>query len=919
MADQDGVNIPISSSFDAGGTDAAGQSYADLGARLRELQAEEAKAAAPVAPPVSVPGAPAAEQALRRVGDAGDEAGKRTKESLSEADQFVHTLTEHASSLGGAFKAGLGIGAAEGVLSALEGVREKLAECLTEGIEVNKEFETLGIGLASSLRQADPAQFSDFNKALEASGTLIDSIKQKALSLNLDAAELGHNVQVNMLSLVEGGITDLNAQVETTGLLMQAAAAKGITGFQAVRDVIDILNGRAQRVILSRELGITNEDIAQAKKAGDLAGYLADKLSAYREAAAATRDTLAGLQQQESTLGKNLEGQLSAGLFADAKANAQGMVQALNSPEVHEAAQVFSQILGDLGSIEGASGDVLRLVSLIAIAAAAIADPLAVVTSHINAATAESDNLGRSIASGTRALQDQLQSADTLEKKAASRAAIEDALAGTQAKADAQRRAGNGDNAALLDQQATLLEHMLGTFDQTAGKVVSIGTHEESRKATMEAQQKLLEGQLATVEKIGKTLADRAKKDDLDNATPQDLQARINAQLLNARDLIKQGGLELPYDLTLDPESILKFRDQLHAASSTAEAQAAFEALKVKISETALSISDLEKAHDKAGAAADKEAATAAKDADKMIADRRKFIDALGDEETERGELAKRQQELRDAQGATDAASEAGQKRIKDAVEQVTKAQQDLQKAEADRQAAQAKAFPDELARLKQIADQLRGMVTGEADAAKEALITERNLLQNTVNGKSNGPAPLSNDAVKRITGDVDASGKPTPGPISPDLATPPPGTADPGPPDDNQSPPSDRDASGTRAGDPGYDAGTDPDAGADSSLADTASSTDDAAGSLADAANQSSTAAATLSTQAGQVQEAIGNVSEAHDQYHQAVFDGLNGLAANVSSIISSIQSLNQTIASQGQDLAQVQLQVDNIGDSDA
>lgn len=730
-----GVDIPITSTADTSGFDKTAAAGAALGARLRELQAEEAASAKPVTPTVTVQGAPAAVNALKSVGDAGQAAGKQVGAGMSEADKFIHQLTESAGGLAGAFKAGLGIGAAEAAISAVEGIVDKLKEAVEEGKEVDKEFETLGIGLASSLRQADPDRFADFNAALHASGQLIDVIRQKALELNLDAGALGHNVQVNMLSLVEGGITDLNKQVETTGLLMQAAAAKGITGFQAVRDVIDILNGKAERVILSKELGITNEDIAQAKKAGDLADFLATKLGAYREAAASTRETLAGLEQQESTLGKQLEGTLAAGVFENAKVQAQGMIAAFKSPELQSAAQTFSQILGDVTSIGEASGDVLRIVALLANGAAAVADPLAFMAARINAATAESNRLGSTFADQNKALQTQIQLATDGAAQAKARTDIELAIA----SAIHARAGASSADKELIDQELTLLRRMLETFDQTAGKVVAIGGHESARLGAMHEQQEALKGQLETIEKIDKEIAKRAAKDDVDGLNVDQIQGRINAALLNARALLAQGGVSVPIDFKASPEELLKLRDNLVPADTTAAAQTRLVALKAQVSTLALSISDLGRAYEGASKESQKEAEQAEKDGQKMIASRRAFNASLDDERAKRGALEQAQAALAAANAAGDSATVDGKRRIAEATKDVEKATNDLAAAQKKANDDQAKAFPQELARLAEIAQALKNMpVTGTSATAdaRSALQNEARDLQNRVNNK---------------------------------------------------------------------------------------------------------------------------------------------------------------------------------------
>ncbi len=302
MPDDAGFNIPIQSSFSPEGTDAAA-------AGLNKVAAAGQAADKPVEAPVSAPGAEAVSGKLH--------------ELTGEADEFIKVLKAGAT---------LEVGAklAEGILE----VGGALKEAVQEGIRYNQELETLGIGLAAALKQSEPEKYDSFNDALKTSGELLDVVKAKALELNVSTTGLAHTLQVTMLALSEGGIKDLNAQVETTGLLMQAAAAKGVQGFQAVRDIIDILNGQATRVPLAKELGLTNEDIAQAKQTGTLAEYITGKLGAYRDAAVAVGDSLAGLEQRFENLTDALKGEVTAPVFDALKDGLRELDDSLSKPDV---------------------------------------------------------------------------------------------------------------------------------------------------------------------------------------------------------------------------------------------------------------------------------------------------------------------------------------------------------------------------------------------------------------------------------------------------------------------------------------------------------------------------------------------------------------------------------------------------------
>ncbi len=215
--DNEGVNIPVTSSLDPAGFDATTAGLQKVQAEIERLKTAGVAASAPIAPPVSVPGAPAAVSTLKQVEEAGTRAAKNTETAFNEAN---HSADEFIKAL----RLGTQIEVGRQLVEGLEDVISRFREAIAQGVEYDKEMETLGIGLAAALKQSEPEKYDSFNDALKTSGELLDVVKAKALELNVSTTGLAHTLQVSMLALSEGGIKDLNAQVETTGLLMQAAA-----------------------------------------------------------------------------------------------------------------------------------------------------------------------------------------------------------------------------------------------------------------------------------------------------------------------------------------------------------------------------------------------------------------------------------------------------------------------------------------------------------------------------------------------------------------------------------------------------------------------------------------------------------------------------------------------------------------------
>lgn len=246
------------------------------------------------------------------VGGAAEKAKSPVEGLIDAIGQLVQKFSGGKSSVKEFFEAietGTGIAIGEKLIEGLGEIGHKLIEVAESGVEFDREMGSLSRSLAASLRQADPAKYLNWDEAKQAGSAALDTLKAKANALGLDIKALGESLSVNLLALTEGGIKEVNQQIEITSLLMQAAAAKGVTGMQAMRDIMDMMQGRAERVILSKELGISNEDIANAKEAGTLFEYLADKLGAYREAADDAAHSLGGLEQTQTNLFNELAGE----------------------------------------------------------------------------------------------------------------------------------------------------------------------------------------------------------------------------------------------------------------------------------------------------------------------------------------------------------------------------------------------------------------------------------------------------------------------------------------------------------------------------------------------------------------------------------------------------------------------------------
>ncbi len=237
-------------------------------------------------------------------GNSVDEVKKHLSDASHEADHFASSL-----------KAGVGIDLGHRLVELIAEVPAKIREMTEEGVRFNAMAETMKVGLAGAFRSADPDTFTSFHAAETAASEAFEAIKAKSIELGLDLHAVTEGLSINLRGLAEGGVRDLTQQIDLITTLNQAAAAKGLAGNQASRDIIDLLNGRANRTLFGAELGIKDEDVKAAREAGKLYEFLNEKLSAYKEGGQAAANTFAAAEQRLKTETEVLYGEISKPVF----------------------------------------------------------------------------------------------------------------------------------------------------------------------------------------------------------------------------------------------------------------------------------------------------------------------------------------------------------------------------------------------------------------------------------------------------------------------------------------------------------------------------------------------------------------------------------------------------------------------------
>ena len=286
---------------------------------------------------------------LRPLAQGAQEAGKQLSEAEHEADHLLESL-----------KLGVGIDIGHRIVESIAEVPAAFREAIQEGVAYNASVETLTIQLAGALRSANPAQYLNFSEARAAGAEALEQLRQKANELGTDFHALAETFAVNVPVLAKAGIKEVGDQIQAIVLLNQVAASKGIGGFQAQRDIIDILNGQGNRTLLGKELetqGVSNESIKQAEQMGTLMDLLRDKLGAYGEAGTAAASTFTAAQQRLRNETEQLYGDISKPVFAELKDAYDSLAVEIDKPEVREALRGLGY---DIASLVDAGASLAR-------------------------------------------------------------------------------------------------------------------------------------------------------------------------------------------------------------------------------------------------------------------------------------------------------------------------------------------------------------------------------------------------------------------------------------------------------------------------------------------------------------------------------------------------------------------------------
>lgn len=278
-----------------------------------------------------------------KIGSTADTKG------FDQATEGLHRSTEAAHEFVNALKLGVGIDLGGKLVESIREIPHLLREAVAEGVKFNALMQTSQIAMAGAFKSVDSSL--SFDAAKKQGGEALDYLMEKSKALGLDFESVVETFKVNVPTMFQAGIHDAKEMADTIVLLNQVAASKGISGFQAQRDIIDLLNGQGERTILGKELkanGVSNEQIEQWKEQGILADKLKEKFAAIAEAGQAFADTYDGNLNRLKTTWAQLLGELSKPVFEELQQAFKELAAELDSPEGKKGLQELGYTIRDI-------------------------------------------------------------------------------------------------------------------------------------------------------------------------------------------------------------------------------------------------------------------------------------------------------------------------------------------------------------------------------------------------------------------------------------------------------------------------------------------------------------------------------------------------------------------------------------------
>lgn len=172
-------------------------------------------------------------------------------------------------------------------ITGLNGITEALHSAVGSALEFYNTMQTGSISLAGSLMSMGQinGQAIQWNEALGMSKTLMRELSDQALVTGASTKEISEVFRAMLPNALNAKMT-IEQTMKLASAFTTTGKAMGISGDILARDVRDVINGRnVERTTLGMQLGLTNEEIQQAKQSADgLFNFLSERLRGEMEA-----------------------------------------------------------------------------------------------------------------------------------------------------------------------------------------------------------------------------------------------------------------------------------------------------------------------------------------------------------------------------------------------------------------------------------------------------------------------------------------------------------------------------------------------------------------------------------------------------------------------------------------------------------
>jgi len=272
---------------------------------------------------------------------------KEIKQYRQEVDQLLDTL-----------KLGVGIDLGGKLVSSIGLLPGAIKRMVQEGVAFNSTLEQSKLGIAAVLKQFQPEKFANFNDALVEAGRGVDLLKVKAKESSASFESLLEAFQATSGAQFAGGINNLQQQIQLVLNLSQAVKGLGLPDQQVASETRAILTGQiTANAQAAKVFGITAEDVAKAKEAGQLYEFITRKVSAFAEAGViGTQSYAVALSNLGDSL-QQIKASLTESLFEALRSDLLELNKTVNSDGFKDG---FRQLIGDVMALVGVLASMVK-------------------------------------------------------------------------------------------------------------------------------------------------------------------------------------------------------------------------------------------------------------------------------------------------------------------------------------------------------------------------------------------------------------------------------------------------------------------------------------------------------------------------------------------------------------------------------